>query len=137
MKIYFCGAILGGRQNAALYATIVNHLEAKGHQVLTKHVAWPDVVAIEGAYTPQDVYRRDMGWLAEADVVVAEVTTPSLGVGYEVATALHLGKPTLCIYRQGTAVTKLITGNTSPYITVQTYTTEEEALSLIDAFLKR
>jgi len=69
-------------------------------------------------------------------VVIAEVTTPSLGVGYEVATALHLGKPTLCIYRQGTAVTRLITGNPSPHITVQSYSTEKEALRLIDGFLE-
>ena len=43
--------------------------------------------------TPRQVYERDMAWLAECEAVVAEVTTPSLGVGYEIAEALHLRKP--------------------------------------------
>jgi hypothetical protein len=136
MRIYFCGSILGGRQNAAIYPVMVHHLESRGHQVLTKHVAWPDVVVREQGLTPQEVYRRDMDWLALADTVVAEVTTPSLGVGYEIAVALQLAKPTLCVYRQGTALTKLLAGNTSPGIAARSYATEEELLRLIDAFLQ-
>jgi hypothetical protein len=135
MKIYFCGAILGGRQNAAVYQVIVAHLERLGHQVLTKHVAWPDVVSAESSVSPQQVFRRDMDWLTECDAVVAEVTTPSLGVGYEIAEALHLRKPVLCVYRQGAAVTKLLTGNTSPGIRVAEYGSEAEMLGLVDEFL--
>ncbi len=136
MKIYFCGSILGGRQNAAIYPVIVDHLEVLGHIVLTKHVARLDVLAFESPRTPQEVYTRDLDWLAEAGAVVAEVTTPSLGVGYEIAVALNLAKPTLCLYRQGTAVTKLLLGNTSPAITVRAYATERQLLSLIDVFLQ-
>jgi hypothetical protein len=135
MKIYFCGAILGGRQNAGIYAVIVDHLEAAGHDVLTKHVARPDVLASESGVTARQVYERDMAWLAECEAVVAEVTTPSLGVGYELATALRLGKPTLCLFRQGAAVTKMITGNTSPSLTVTAYSNPVELLTIVDAFL--
>lgn len=135
MRIYFCGSILGGRQNAAVYPVIVRQLESRGHDVLTKHVAWPDVVDREQGLTAQQVFRRDMDWLAEADAVVAEVTTPSLGVGYEIAVGLQRAKPTLCVYRQGTALTKLIAGNTDPGMNVRSYTTEEELLRLLDAFL--
>ena len=135
MKIYFCGAILGGRQNAAVYAVIVDHLEAMGHDVLTKHVARPDVVSSESGVTPRDVYERDMAWLAECGVVVAEVTTPSLGVGYELAEALRMRKPVLCVYRRGAAVTKLITGNTSPGLQTFAWSSEAELLAAIDRFL--
>lgn len=135
MKIYFCGAILGGRQNAAIYPVIVDHLESAGHDVLTKHVARPDVLASESAVTAREVYERDMAWLAESEAVVAEVTTPSLGVGYEIAVALSSRKLTLCLYRQGAAVTKLLTGNTSPGLTVTPYASVPELLAIVDAFL--
>jgi CheY-like chemotaxis protein len=137
MKVYFGGAIAGGRQNAAIYRVIVDHLESTGHDVLTKHVARADVLTWEQARTPQEVYERDMAWLRQCDVVVAEVTSPSLGVGYEIAEALHLGKPVLCIYRDGTALTKLLTGNTKPGIVVLAYASEAELLSAVDAFLER
>ncbi len=137
MKIYFCGSIAGGRQSAAVYPVIVDHLEASGHSVLTKHVARPDVLRWEDVKTPQEVFGRDMAWLRECDAVVAEVTAPSLGVGYEIAEALHLRKPVLCVYREGVNLTKLLTGNTEPGIAVLAYTSEAAMLGSIDAFLER
>jgi glycosyltransferase involved in cell wall biosynthesis len=135
MKIYFCGSIAGGRQNAAVYRVIVEHLELVGHEVLTKHVAMSDVLTWEQTKTSQEVYARDMAWLRRCDAVVAEVTSPSLGVGYEIAEALHLGKPVLCMYREGTALTKLLTGNTEPGLVVLAYTSDAELLSAVEAFL--
>lgn len=135
MKIYFCGSIAGGRQSAAVYPVIVDHLEAGGHTVLTKHVARPDVLRWEDASTPQQVFIRDMVWLRECDAVVAEVTAPSLGVGYEIAEALHLRKPVLCVYREGINLTKLLTGNTEPGIAVLPYASEAVMLVAIDSFL--
>jgi nucleoside 2-deoxyribosyltransferase len=137
MKIYFCGSIAGGRQNAAVYRAIVDHLEAMSHEVLTRHVARPDVLNWEQTRTPQEVYARDMAWLHQCDVVVAEVTSPSLGVGYEIAEALHLGKPVLCVYREGIVLTKLLTGNTESGIVVLAYASEAMMLNVVDAFLER
>jgi hypothetical protein len=136
MRVYFCGSIAGGRQDAVVYGVIVDHLEAAGHEVLTKHVARPDVLDWEQAKTPQQVYARDMAWLRQCDVVVAEASAPSLGVGYEIATALHLAKPVLCLYRDGIALTKLLTGATEPGITVLPYTSEAAMLSAVDAFFQ-
>lgn len=137
MRIYFCGSIAGGRQNAAVYRVIVEHLEAMGHDVLTKHVARPDVLTWEEAKSPQEVYARDMAWLHQCDAVVAEVTSPSLGVGYEIAEALHLGKPVLCVYHEGIVLTTLLAGNTEPGIVVLAYASEAMMLSAVDAFLER
>jgi nucleoside 2-deoxyribosyltransferase len=68
--------------------------------------------------------------------LIAEVSTPSHGVGYEVAFALGLGKPVLCCYRDGAAVSKMITGNDSPGMVVRAYRAESEALKLVDEFLQ-
>ena len=43
-----------------------------------------------------------MQWLSQSHVVVAEVTQPSLGVGFEIARAVTLNKPVLCLFRPST-----------------------------------
>ena len=95
MKIYFAGAIRGGREDAQLYENIIAYLEEKG-QVLTEHVGSTDL-SWEGetARKDEEIYNRDMEWLQSADIVVAEVTTPSLGVGYELGVAEKLQIPIL------------------------------------------
>ena len=67
---------------------------------------------------------------------MAEVSTPSHGVGYEVAYALSLGKPVLCLYQEKRAVSKMITGNTHPNIHVEAYRSVPEAVASLRAFLK-
>lgn len=135
MKIYFSGSIVGGRENAQIYAQIVEYLQARGHEVPTAHVARPDVLDWEKKNPPSLIYERDIDWIRESEVMIAEVSTPSMGVGYEIATALHLAKPVLCLYRQGSTVSKMILGNREPNIRVNSYNTPEELLSLIDGFL--
>lgn len=135
MKIYFAGSIVGGRENAQIYAQIVEYLLAKGHEVPTAHVARADVLDWEKKNPPSLIYERDMAWIRESDALIAEVSTPSMGVGYEIATALHLGKPVLCLHRQGSTVSKIILGNTEPSIKVEPYSTRQELLSLLEGFL--
>jgi len=135
MKVYFAGSIIGGRENAQIYAQIVEYLLAKGHEVPSGHVARPDVLEWEKVNPPSLIYKRDITWIRESDIMIAEVSTPSMGVGYEIATALQWGKPVLCLYRQGSTVSKMILGNTEPNIRVNSYNSPEELLSLIDGFL--
>lgn len=77
-----------------------------------------------------------MGWLAEADLVVAEVSTPSLGVGYELGRAEALGKPALCLYREqeGRQLSAMVSGN--PQVLVARYQTVAEAMAHIHDFLR-
>jgi hypothetical protein len=56
-----------------------------------------------------------MGWLDQAAAVIAEVTVPSLGVGYEIAYALHARAiPVLGLCRAGTRLSAMLTGCTHP-----------------------
>jgi hypothetical protein len=135
MRIYFCGAIAAGRQNLPVYQYIVRRLTRQGHQVLTEHVADPDVLDRERALTPRRVYERDAEWMGAAEAVVAEVSMPSLGVGYEIACALMSGKPTLCLYRQGLEISKMITGNTSRSLTLAVWEDFPDLDRHIDSFL--
>ena len=90
MKIYFSCSLTGGRTDEAVYGAIVDHLQALGHEVLTAHLARAGVVEEERTADARMVYDRDMNWVRQADRLIAEVSTPSHGVGYEIARALSL-----------------------------------------------
>uniref|UniRef100_A0A673ST63 2'-deoxynucleoside 5'-phosphate N-hydrolase 1 n=1 Tax=Suricata suricatta TaxID=37032 RepID=A0A673ST63_SURSU len=98
--LYFCGSIRGGREDSALYGRIVSRLRRFG-TVLTEHVAAADLDARgeEASGGDRLIHERDLAWLQQADVVVAEVTQPSLGVGYELGRAVALNKRILCLFR--------------------------------------
>jgi len=64
-------------------------------QVLTEHVGSSELSAVARAAVTKKFHDRDLAWLQEAECLVAEVTTPSLGVGYEIARAIGWSKPVL------------------------------------------
>lgn len=135
MRIYFAGAISGGRDNLPVYQHIVSRLKLLGHSVPSEHVADPRVLEQEGSAAPRTVYERDVCWIRESDAMIAEVSTPSLGVGYEVACALQYGKSVLCLHREGLVISKMITGNTSPQLSLFTYRDTTQLDCLLDSFL--
>lgn len=135
MNIYFACSLTGGRECEEVYGKIVDHLISRGHVVPTEHLARPEVMELEVVVDPEDVYHRDVEWIGECDAVVAEVSTPSHGVGYEIAYALSLGKPVLCCYRRGVPVSKMITGNNTDGLVVRTYEADEQVVEIVDMFL--
>lgn len=137
MNIYFSCSITGGRNEERTYQKIVRLLEEEGHFVPTAHLSTPQVMELENVVDPVDTYLRDMKWLHEADAVVAEASTPSHGVGYELATALNLNKPVFCAYHKEKRISKIITGNTSPTLVLAPYSSDEEVIELLRQFLDR
>ena len=136
LKIYFAGSIRGGRDDVQLYAELVDYLAGFG-EVLTSHVGDPglDVYGDEGI-TEEAIFDRDMAWLDEADLVIAEVTNPSLGVGYEIGAAEAREKKMLCLFRDdGTrSLSAMIAGNSA--LNLKKYLTLVDAKAHIAAFLE-
>lgn len=135
MKIYFAGSIRGGRDDKELYLEIINLLGKYG-KVLTEHIGDKTLSAMgEDGPTDKYIYDRDMAWLNEADFVVAEVTTPSLGVGYEIG-KIEDKKPTLCLYREqnGKRISAIIGGNKN--VKIEKYRTIADLKSILEKFFK-
>lgn len=134
MRIYFAGSIRGGRQDKELYMQLIEHCQKHG-EVLTEHIG-DKTLSTLGEDGPDDayIYARDMAWLDAADVVVAEVTQPSLGVGYEIGWA-ESRKPVLCLYREtkGRRPSAMISGNEK--LAFHMYGNVHEAKKIIDEFL--
>ena len=135
MNIYFACSITGGRDFERVYQEIVRTLADAGHVVPTAHLAASDVVAVEAAIGAHEVYGRDVGWIRDCDILIAEVSVPSHGVGYEIGFALGLGKPVLVLYQEGRKLSKMIGGNPDPNLTVRCYTTPDEAVSQVGKYL--
>ena len=121
--------------SSTVYQAITRALLEDGHEVPTAHLANARVKALEAVVSPRRVYERDMAWIRACDALIAEVSTPSHGVGYEIAFALGLGKPVLCCYRQGRPVSKMITGNSHPNLRVMSYQDALEAVAVVRTFL--
>lgn len=136
MKIYFAGSIRGGREDVELYSQIIKHLQKYG-EVLTEHVADPNLMEVgEQNLSEKEIHNRDMAWLTHSDVIVAEVSVPSLGVGYEIKAAIELKKKVLCLYRpqKNRNLSAMIMG--CGEVSIGNYHRTEEAFQLVDNFLK-
>jgi len=136
MRIYFSGSIRGGRSCEDVYLKIINCLKKYG-EVLTEHVGRKETSYLgEKGMSDEDIYNRDISLIKEADVLVAEVSTPSLGVGYEIAKAEELGKSILCLYdADNKNVSAMVKGNKN--ILLKEYCSSEELCEHIDNYFNK
>jgi nucleoside 2-deoxyribosyltransferase len=134
MKVYFACSIKGGGDTSN-YLTILETIKKAGGDVLSE-VFVHDAINFGGSPLPADqIYARDVQMIKDADVVIAEVSNPSLGVGYELAYAEKLGRPILCLFDKtsGRTLSAMISGNSYNKIVEFDQTNLSSA---IEAFLK-
>ena len=115
MKIYLGFTVAGNRSSLEAARKILAILQSMGHEVLTSHLVQEDAWDADRRVAPQDIFARDMRWLAQCDLFVAEVSGSSFGLGFE--TGYLLGatdKKTILFYERGVEqrISLLITGNT-------------------------
>jgi 2'-deoxynucleoside 5'-phosphate N-hydrolase len=133
-KIYFAGSIRGGRSHMETYKDIIKHLMSFG-EVLTEHIGHEGLSPMgEEKMTDPEIYDRDMEWLTSSDVIVADVTVPSLGVGFEIARAIDMKKKVLCLFSadSGSRLSAMISG--CPDVEVREYQTIGDVKSILSIF---
>jgi adenylate kinase len=109
-KIYYSCAVRGAPvvdslvvNAASVTAKMIAILSSFG-TVLTNHLA-SEETADMGGKTDIEIYEEDMRLLKECDVVIADVSTPSIGVGYVIREAQLLQKE-LIVVRAATRAKK-------------------------------
>jgi len=134
MKIYFAGSIRGGRILVDTYRQIIEWLKQK-HTILNEHVGSTAITKSGEQKDVEFIYNRDIEWLKECDIMIADVTLPSLGVGVEIGLAQTMGKKIICIYNVNAdaSLSAMVAGN--PNLKVLRYTTVEEAKNEIKTAL--
>jgi len=112
-----------------------------GHVVLTAHLLEDNVETAESSLTEREVFERDMRWLNDADLLIAEASGSSYGVGFEVGYVLGRSDVTdqrvLLLYdhTRRPLVSRLISGNVHPNCTTYPYENAEDLLRFIHTFL--
>jgi 2'-deoxynucleoside 5'-phosphate N-hydrolase len=138
MKIYLACTVRGDRGGVAAGRAICDRLQRLGHEVLTTHLLADDVNDAESALSERDVYRRDLDWLSSCDLLVAEASGSSYGVGFEVGYVLgraeQTGQKVVLLYDASRrhAVSRLITGNCDPNCATFGYGSVDELVAFIE-----
>jgi dUTP pyrophosphatase len=141
MNVYLACTVRGDRAAIQGLRQVAAFLEERGHCVLTRHLLADDVESGESALSEREIFERDMQWLGRADVVIAEASGSSYGVGFEVGYTLgqsgRTGQRVLLLYagaRRG-QVSRLIAGNTHPYCRTAAYQDAGDLLRIVDTFM--
>ena len=141
MNIYLACTVRGDRGGLAGANALADLLERGGHTVLTRHLLADDVEAAESALSERDVFERDLGWLNAADLLIAEASGSSYGVGFEVGYVLgraeQTGQRAVLVYDIARAphVSRLIAGNTHPACTTYPYRDVADLLRFVEVLL--
>jgi hypothetical protein len=135
-RIYFAASIRGGREDAGIYAAIIELLMPYG-MVLSEHVGDQTLTAEEGSGSDTlSIYMKDLGYLERSHLLVAETTVPSTGLGYEICYAQHVREiPVVCLYRPAPkrSQSAMVTGN--PHIRAVQYREVTELAHVFSAIL--
>ena len=138
MRIYLACTVRGERGGVLAGRAICQRLQEHGHEVLTTHLLADDVDRAESQLTEEQVYRRDLDWLSRCDVLVAEASGSSYGVGFEVGyligRARETGQRAVLVYEAARrhAVSRLITGNCDEACTTFAYDSIDALVAFID-----
>jgi nucleoside 2-deoxyribosyltransferase len=132
-KVYFAGSIRGGRIDAELYSRLIKYMQQTAI-VLTEHIGNPNLNRMEQGKRDVEIYEEDTAWIRESDVVIAECTCPSLGVGYELAYAEKTGIPCHIFYDMTkTQLSAMLRGNS--YFVIHPYEKENEIYTILNEIL--
>jgi len=141
MDIYLACTVRGDRGGTGVARTLADALESMGHAILTRHLLDDNVDMAESALTEQDVFERDLRWLDAADLLIAEASGSSYGVGFEVGYVLGRSELTdqrvLLLYdgARRSMVSRLIAGNVHPKCTTYPYRDADDLVRFVHAFL--
>jgi hypothetical protein len=141
MNIYLACTVRGDRGGAAAARMIADAADRHGHVILTKHLLCDDPDTAESTLTERGVFERDLRWLESADLLIAEASGSSYGVGFEVGYVLgraeRTGQRVLLLYDAARRphVSRLISGNSHDACTTYAYRDAADLQQFADAFL--
>lgn len=134
MIIYCAGPIKGDTTFQNNYIELIKFVEALGHSALSE---------LSGKFnasiplSDKQIYIRDLKWIDGSKLLIAEISGPSLGVGFEISYAVLVKKlPVLAVYHeQVIKVSAMITGCNAPNLQVKKYKNIEDLQKIIQKFI--
>ncbi len=124
IKVYFTASTSFNGQLRENYKKIINLLKKEKIQLLSgDQIVNLNLLKKDKRLPKEKIFNRQKKLIQKADVLVAEVSKPSLGVGTEITHALALKKPTLALVHKDFAekLSPMLAGNTSEYLYIDYY----------------
>lgn len=136
MIIYCAGPIRGNDTYKESLKKIIEYIEGLGNTVLSE---FSDKFSSTIPLTDKQKYKRDLKWIDGSKCMIAEVSGPSLGVGFELSYALLQRKlPVLALHNSDVQqISAMVLGCDSPLLTVQKYRDDEDMKNIINAYLTK
>ncbi len=134
MIIYCAGPIRGDVKYRNFFKEIINYLVESGHTALTE---LNDIFHTSIPLTNEQIFKRDIKWLEKSKLVIAEVSGPSLGTGFEIAYSLYnLRKPVLAVaYSNAGKISAMIDGCNNKHLTLKYYADIDELKKILSNYL--
>jgi len=133
LKLYFAGSIRGGREDQPIYDQFIKYSQYLGCEILTEHVGNNTLSSNGEKLDANYIHDRDLKWIEASNGIIAEVTNPSIGVGYEINYALSNNKPVLVLYGKSAnskRISAMIEGASGkyPYLTIYNYNRDKAGI---------
>ena len=127
MKIYFTASTSGNGDLVPLYSQIIKLINTfnvaltSGPQIVSQKMLNEDK-----KLTSKQIYERQRKRIEVSDIVIAETSKPSHGVGGEIVYALSLGKPVLALVHTKFEdhISPMVAGNPSENFFIEYYDDE-------------
>lgn len=134
MKIYCSGPISGNTDYQKFYLEIINHIKFLGHIAFSQ---FNNDFHTPGNITDRDIYFRDINWIDNSQLFIAEVSGSSTGVGYEISYTLHQKKiPVLALAHTNVKrVTAMLTGCDNELLTLKKYSDQNDLKRILTKFI--
>jgi len=134
MIIYCAGPIKGNTTYQENYSEIVRIVESLGHTALSERSSKfnPSI-----PLNSKQIYTRDIKWIDGSKIMIAEVSGPSLGVGFEIAYALFVKKiPVLAVYQENAGqISSMISGCNNKNLQIKKISNIDDLTQIIKTFI--
>ena len=134
MIIYCAGPIKGNTTYQENYSEIVRIVESLGHTALSERsTKFSSSIPLNS----KQIYTRDIKWIDGSKIMIAEVSGPSLGVGFEIAYALFERKiPVLAVYQGNAAqISSMISGCNNKNLQLKNISNIDDLTQIVKNFI--
>ncbi len=134
MIIYCAGPMRGNSTYHQNYSEIVRVVESMGHTALSeKSSKFSSTILL----SDKQIYTRDIKWIDGSKIMIAEVSGPSLGVGFEISYAMFVKKiPVLAVYQDNAGqISSMISGCPNPLLQLKKFSNVDDLTITIKTFI--
>ena len=127
LKVYFTASASHNGELIPYYKKILDFIKKQSVNIVSgEQVTDKKLLNEDKKFTAEQIFSREQYNIGEADVIIAEASKPSLGVGSEIVYALSLDKPVLVLVMAGyeDKISPMVSGNPSENLYIEYYKKE-------------